>query len=55
MLPVVLLAIATMLIVDLVDRPSTVTHAALEIVAIALAVVGLLWLWFDHVRRALGS
>ena len=53
MLPVVLVAIAIMLVVDLVDQPSTLTHAALEITATVLAVGGFLWLWLDHVRRAL--
>ena len=55
MLPAVLLAIATMLLVDLVDRPRTVAHASLEIFATALAVVALSWLGFDYVRRALRS
>lgn len=53
MLPVVLLAIAALLVVDLVDAPRTVVHVALEIAATALAVGGLLWLWADQVRRAL--
>ena len=53
LVPVVLVAIATMLFVDLVDKPNTVVHAALEILATALAVGGALWLWVDHVGRAL--
>lgn len=52
MVPVVLVAIAIMLVVDLVDKPSTVVHAVLEITATVLAIGGLLWLWLDHVRRA---
>ena len=52
MVPVVLVAIAIMLMVDLVDQPSTLVHAALEIAATVLAIGGFLWLWLDHMRRA---
>ncbi len=50
-LAVALLAIAVLLVLDLVEKPSATMHVTLEVGAASIAVAAFLWLWVSHVRR----
>ncbi len=50
-LALVLLGIAVLLAVDLVEKPTSTVHVALELGATLIAALAFLWLWANHIRR----